>query len=705
LECEFEQARKYLINSKAATRGSRLSAADHNLAHLQITTGRFEEALSTLARISIAAPLSRLRVLGVFDARARIFLALNQLDKCVAALEQVDREVAADPSLAHFFSVRWSVVTKARLLLRRDRSDEALKFLQAADHGLTDVDDNPLKALIRITAAQALVKSGRPGEAAAQIVHANRLGVAGFRELQGQYYYACASMFGPEFPARRAGMARRARTLWKAQGIVSLPLEMDAAASTAGTDADRSVPGRKAIRSTESAAAQVVDATAAILDLAHTPPAMASELLALIETVCSERATLVDGAAGEGFAPSTDAAVVISLGQHRDRDLAVVCSVPKTPERAAALAAVTRIAEAAVALETSRREEGNRAALWPEDPVEEQAGALFVAEDMQSLLATARRVAPTTVSVLITGETGTGKEVLARTIHAYSARAKGTFLPFNCTSIPRDMLDSQLFGHRRGAFTGATEHFQGVIRAAAGGTLFLDEIGDMPSDVQPKLLRFLESGEVHPIGETHPVRADVRVIAATNANLDAFVTEGRFREDLFYRLNIVRLHLPPLRERRIEIPALATHYLRKHAQEYGKADLGLAEETMEYLLLYRWPGNVRQLANEMRRMAALSEPGAILMPEHLSPEIAASRRTIPPSERTLDRHEVVVRMDQPIAAATAHLEQAMLQYALHKTGGRMEDTAALLGLSRKGLYLKRQRYGIDPPGDVSAGAA
>jgi DNA-binding NtrC family response regulator len=313
----------------------------------------------------------------------------------------------------------------------------------------------------------------------------------------------------------------------------------------------------------------------------------------------------------------------------------------------------------------------------------------------------ARRAAPTSVSVLITGETGTGKEVLARTIHAYSSRSKGAFLPFNCTSIPRDMLDSQLFGHRRGAFTGATEHFPGVIRAAARGTLFLDEIGDMPLDVQPKLLRFLESGEVHPIGETHPVRADVRVIAATNANLDALVTDGRFREDLFYRLNIVRLHIPPLRERRVEIPALASHYLQKHAQEYGKGDLRLAEETMEYLLLYRWPGNVRQVANEMRRMAALGESGAVLMPEHLSPEIAASRRTIPASDRALDPHEVVVRMDQPMAAATEHLERAMMQYALQKTGGSIEETAALLGLSRKGLYLKRQRFGILPPGEAS----
>jgi DNA-binding NtrC family response regulator len=356
-----------------------------------------------------------------------------------------------------------------------------------------------------------------------------------------------------------------------------------------------------------------------------------------------------------------------------------------------------RIGRAAIALERARQEERNRAALWPAAPAEEQAGALFLAEEMQTLLATARRIAPTTVPVLITGETGTGKEVLARMIHAYSTRADKTFLPFNCSATPKEMLDSQLFGHRRGSFTGASEHFPGIIRAAAGGTLFLDEIGETTLDIQPKLLRFLESGEVHPIGEVQPVRVDVRVIAATNADLDALLASGRFREDLFYRLNIVRLHVPPLRERRVEIPGLAHHYLQKHAQECGKGDLRLAEETMEYLVLYRWPGNVRQLANEMRRLAALAEPGAILMPEHLSHEIAASRRTIPASERVLDATEVVVRLDQPMAAAVQHLERAMLQYALARCNGRIEETAAMLGLSRKGLYLKRQRFGLEPP--------
>jgi DNA-binding NtrC family response regulator len=403
---------------------------------------------------------------------------------------------------------------------------------------------------------------------------------------------------------------------------------------------------------------------------------------------------MVEGARRE---PAADGAGVLPLGDDRGRPIALEFGTPGEPHKALVLSNVLALARAALDLERYRQDERNRAAIWPADPIETEHGALFLAEEMRGLLDTVRRIAPTNVPVLITGETGTGKEVLARLIHAYSNRAKSTFVPFNCTAVPKDMLDSQLFGHRRGAFTGAVDSFAGVIRGAAGGTLFLDEIGETTLDVQPKLLRFLESGEVHPIGELQPVRADVRILAATNADLDTLVREGRFREDLFYRLNIVRLHIPPLRERRVEVPSLANHFLLKAAQEYGKGSLRLAEDTMEYLVLYRWPGNVRQLANEMRRMAALAENGAVLMPEHLSPEIAASRRTIPASERTLEPTEIVVRLDQPMPAAVQHVERAQIQYAMKQCGGGLEETAALLGISRKGLYLKRVRFGIDPP--------
>ncbi len=266
---------------------------------------------------------------------------------------------------------------------------------------------------------------------------------------------------------------------------------------------------------------------------------------------------------------------------------------------------------------------------------------------MLELINTIRRVADSNVTVLLTGETGVGKELFARALHQASARSDRVFLPFNCATVPREMFDSQLFGHKRGSFTGAIDDSPGVIRSAAGGTLLLDEIGEMSLDTQPKLLRFLESGEIRPLGDARPQLVDVRIVAATNANLEQLVADGRFREDLYYRLNVIRINIPPLRERREEIPALVEHFLEQYGREFQKPQLRLADETLEYLVLYRWPGNVRQLANEIRRMVALAEPGAVLMPAHLSDDIAASRRTIPTERPVL----AVDRSDDPARSA------------------------------------------------------
>jgi len=277
--------------------------------------------------------------------------------------------------------------------------------------------------------------------------------------------------------------------------------------------------------------------------------------------------------------------------------------------------------------------------------------------------------------------------------HRASDRADRPLHPFNCTAVPRDMLESQLFGYRKGAFTGAETSFPGVIRAAAGGTLFLDEIGDIGIDLQPKLLRFLEHQEVHPLGEPHPLKVDIRIIAATNANLEQLVAQGRFREDLLYRLNALKLHIPPLRERREEIPPLVQHYIRKLGDEQRKGHLTLSDEALEYLLLYSWPGNIRQLANEVRRMIAFAEPDSTLTPALLSPEIQASRRTVAASTAPTEP-EIRLRLDQPLPEAVEMLEQSMIRRALERSHGRVEEAARLLGISRKGLFLKRRRWGL-----------
>ncbi len=384
---------------------------------------------------------------------------------------------------------------------------------------------------------------------------------------------------------------------------------------------------------------------------------------------------------------------LMGLGQHRDETWEILARPRPELDHRCTLAAIRKLVATACALERYRRDEKQRAALWPAETLEGDAESLWVSEQSVELVKLARQLAPSPLPILLTGETGTGKEMLARLIHRASNRADRPLIPFNCTAVPRDMLESQLFGYRKGAFTGAETAFAGVIRTAHGGTLFLDEIGDISLDLQPKLLRFIEQQEVHPLGEAQATKVDVRIIAATNANLDQLVAAGRFRDDLYYRLRILPLHLPPLRERREEIPALLQHYLQKFGDEQRKGRVTLSDETLEYLLLYGWPGNIRQLANEVRRIIALAEPDAIVTPTLLSPEIQASRRTLPAAGVPAEP-EMRVRLDQPLPVAVDALEQTLVRHALERSHGRVEEAARILGISRKGLFLKRRRWGL-----------
>jgi hydrogenase-4 transcriptional activator len=296
------------------------------------------------------------------------------------------------------------------------------------------------------------------------------------------------------------------------------------------------------------------------------------------------------------------------------------------------------------------------------------------------------------LTVLITGESGTGKDLVARAIHVGSPRSAARFLPYNCTTTSRELADSQLFGHRRGSFTGAVTDQQGLIRSAGGGTLFLDEIGDLPLDIQPKLLRFLEQGEVMPVGETRPQVVDVRVLAATNADLEQRVVEGKFREDLYYRLSVIRIHVPPLRERREEIPHLSTFFLREASERLGKPDIHLGPITLDLFSRYWWPGNVRQLRNEIQRAVAMSVPGSTIEPDQLSPDLSGlSESPGSPSHSPVARVPAYANL----AEAVATVERDLIAATLDRTHGNISETARVLGLTRRGLYLKMRRLGLD----------
>ncbi len=309
-----------------------------------------------------------------------------------------------------------------------------------------------------------------------------------------------------------------------------------------------------------------------------------------------------------------------------------------------------------------------------------------------------KKIRTSDVTVLIYGESGTGKELIARAIHAESARCEGAFVAFNCTATPRELIESQLFGHRRGSFTGATSNYLGVIRTAKGGTLFLDEIGDLSLDMQPKLLRFLEAGEIQPLGEGRPLKVDVRVIAATNADLGRSVTERRFREDLYHRLNIIRIHIPPLRERAEEIPMLLRYYLNHFSTRYGDKQVTFSEATINAFQQYHWPGNVRQLRNEIERLLTYSGKGDVISVSDLSSDIRqqVSLSVVPTSTKTTinipESSTKVVDMfrDTPkkLRDVVRPVEKELILASFKRNRGNFSKVAKELGISRRGLKLK-----------------
>jgi len=326
-------------------------------------------------------------------------------------------------------------------------------------------------------------------------------------------------------------------------------------------------------------------------------------------------------------------------------------------------------------------------------------GFIHSSPAMTRLVEEVHKIRSSDVTVLVTGESGTGKELVARAIHALSARREKIFVPFNCTAVPKELSEGYLFGYRRGSFTGAVKDSQGVIRSAAGGTLFLDEVGDLPLDVQPKLLRFLQEGEIQPLGEQRPIKVDVRIIAATNTDLEDMVATGRFREDLYYRLNVIRLRVPPLRERRSEIPTIVNYYVNHYSAKFGRRDVQITPQAVDLLMVADWPGNVRQLCNEIQRVVARAEDSTIITPEQLSPELRTmSAPATPPGSVTPigfggASGTLTVSMDNlSLADAIAEVERRLIAEALRKHNGNISRAARELGLTRRGLYLKLDRH-------------
>jgi len=302
---------------------------------------------------------------------------------------------------------------------------------------------------------------------------------------------------------------------------------------------------------------------------------------------------------------------------------------------------------------------------------------------LDALIRSARIAAATNVTILLNGETGTGKEVLANAIQKSSPRARKPFITLNCAALPESLIESELFGHRKGSFTGATSNTDGLFQAAHGGTLFLDEINSLPVSIQAKLLRFIESGECLAVGDTSPYMADVRIIAASNADLGKQITDGTFRRDLYFRLNVVPLNLPPLAQRVSDIELLIKHFMKQFEREHEMLAPQFSNRSLKVLKTYDWPGNIRELRNLCERLCILLA-GKIIEPENLPSEYNANLPSLSLPQFTLP----------PAGVDLNNLEASLIQQALALTEGNRSKSARLLGLTKDTLHYRMQKHGF-----------
>ncbi|MBE3134049.1 MAG: sigma 54-interacting transcriptional regulator [Acidobacteria bacterium] len=728
-----------------------LAVALATLGQICVRVGNLERAEQVLRRaLDVRSPVQFHETTGaVFDSLAQIHLIRGEYDEAEQDLRHAGEAYGGYGQRASRW-YEWSVrLLTARLALRRGLRPDALR--QAED--LVDAPGVPPADLIQahLIAAEALIGEGDSTRADERLAIVNEhldpratpgawgeylrlraaLHVRAGRAVDAYHDLGqSASVFdllGEKYQAAVSRLALcRLAAVVGARSIAERQLHEAVTVFTAlgaQPDLDDAKRGTRIddLRVSGPFLGSPADADDAIVrrvvDAAVLPDLLAIEAAnALIETTGGDAAVVFVRGAGDeiqvashvgcdlassvalaqaalrGTRASVGEIALEPLGHHRDgpRFGAVVASTPIGYATARRLRMIGAVVRQGFDICAARDRTTRPLEITADKPLESLIpGFVCSSETMRRVVEQIKHFQGNDLTVLVTGESGTGKELVARAVHLGSARATAVFLPYNCTSASRELADSQLFGHRRGSFTGAVTDQPGLIRAAEGGSLFLDEIGDLPLEVQPKLLRFLEHGEILPVGETRPQQVQVRVIAATNADLEQRVAEGKFREDLYYRLTIIRIHVPPLRDRREEIPHLCALFLREASERLGKPDVQLSTETLDLFSRHWWPGNVRQLRNEIQRAVAMSSPGGTVGPEHLSPEFAA------PSASSRSPVSQLPQTAGSLSAAVEHLEREMIQATLARTDGNISVAARLLGLTRRGLYLKMHRLGLE----------
>ena len=736
--------------------GHGLAVALATLGQILVQLGELERAEQILTRtLEVRSPVQFQETTGaVFDTLAQIHLMRGSYERAGDCLRQASEAYGANTSQTMRW-YEWSLrVLGVKLAIRRGEYDEAVAM---AEDMVQTSGVPPVEAIqAELAACEALIAADRLAEAERRLetcedrldprtapatwgeflrirgaVHerSNRPAAAhhdfaqsaNVFDLLGERYHAALSQLALGRMAALAGTRAAAeRYLNLASAIfLSLGAERDLGEVSAAralldqpvvappplfpADADEAVVRRLVdaailpdllARETATALLETVEADAAVVFVA----AEGGEIRVVAAAGCdTEVARALGRAASQGsYEYGQGLLVTEPLGRDHDgsRACTIVSAQRLTDAALRRLRMFTAVARQGFEL-CHVRERAPQAV----EPINERPiapllpGFICASAAMNRVVEQIQRLQGHDLTVLITGESGTGKDLVARAIHVGSPRRAAMFLPYNCTTTTRELADSQLFGHRRGSFTGAITDQQGLIRSATGGTLFLDEIGDLPLDIQPKLLRFLEQGEVMPVGETRPQGVDVRVLAATNADLEQRVAEGRFREDLYYRLSVIRILVPPLRDRREEIPHLTTFFLREACDRLGKPDVHLSSPTLDLFANYWWPGNVRQLKNEIQRAVAMSTPGGMVSPDQLSADLTAPS----PTSGSGSGISLVTAGGTPrsLAAAIEQVERELITSALGRSSGNISETARVLGLTRRGLYLKMRRLGLD----------
>jgi transcriptional regulator with PAS, ATPase and Fis domain len=682
------------------------SAATGNLAQLCVSAGKFELAKQYLEQASHLTRNVRNQRVAVLDARAQLELFQGALDACQAWIAQIDvpdgdrRYVDLD-----------NQATKLRLLQRRGNLVDALDIADAAIVASKERSALALHTKYRLLRADVLVDMNRIDDAElAMREMATERYVGSLRNL------AEAERVRGRIAARLGHGARATHHFNRAARIlVSLGYipSHDELIRQAGLElgrctdsSDATVPSNGWI-SLQASHTGPLETAARLVEFAANLTLLGSEAVDCIKrSGASARLALMEKTDTTGrlihsfgwpSAPEcidTQAVMRLEFGTSAQGRYELFVEPVGTTGAAECIASIFTLISAATDLHEAQKEQRQRASIWPTEGVLPDTGPVFYSEKMRELRKQALRLAPTDLKVLVTGETGVGKEVVARLIHDASKRAAKSFEAVNCASVPKELFEAHLFGYKRGAFTGAVAEQPGVIRGNDGGTIFFDEIGELSIDMQVKLLRVLDTNHVHPLGSPKSVPVDFRAVAATNANLHELIEQKKFREDLFYRLNVATLRVPPLRERREEIMPFVDHFLGLFCAKHGRALLRVSDEAKEYLLLYNWPGNIRELRNEMERLCGMVEVNDVIRPKHLSTEIFRARQERVAAAIEAGPDEVLININQPLASAYDEIARHAIVAALKKDSGNLQLAADRLGITRKGLYNKRIRFGM-----------